>query len=375
VRIRNRLRLRLRPGFTLIELLVVIAIIAVLIALLLPAVQAAREAARRAQCTNNLKQLGLGVHNYISAQNVYPPLFTNFSSLPNGFPSAGMWPLGWAVFLMPNLEQNQIFNTANFSFGAGDPQNNTLSATKISTLACPSESIAQGPWQSTSWSNYAANYGGPASISGWTGPIVPMSNSSVGNNLVPNAPGQAGNQTNGNLGSVGIQSITDGTSNTVMISEKLAGVNSSTVIFPASSFAKRVIFPATSVTVNMDTGGPAQALLFYQACQNVPGTQASTGGLDNQWSGAVWAGSHSGTFRFNAYDHVNTPNRLSCQDGGAQLPGDLTDAITATSNHPGGVNAGMGDGSVRYIKDTINVQTWWAIGSRNLGEVISADAY
>src|SRR5580692_7256694 len=100
--------MRLKPsrGFTLIELLVVIAIIAVLIALLLPAVQAAREAARRAQCTNNLKQLGLSVHNYISTNNCFPPLMSSFN-LAGGTPTtiSGAWPLGWAVALLPNMEQ------------------------------------------------------------------------------------------------------------------------------------------------------------------------------------------------------------------------------------------------------------------------------
>src|SRR3954467_5114314 len=97
-----RMRIR-RSGFTLIELLVVIAIIAVLIALLLPAVQAAREAARRAQCTNNLKQLGLALHNYVSQQNCFPPLCGNMWR-SGGSPGWGNWPLGWAVMLMPMME-------------------------------------------------------------------------------------------------------------------------------------------------------------------------------------------------------------------------------------------------------------------------------
>src|SRR6187399_2002535 len=106
--------MRWRRGFTLIELLVVIAIIAVLIALLLPAVQAAREAARRAQCVNNLKQLGLGIHNYHSTHNSLPP---SAMFLGAGDPNGWGWNASWAVCLLPNLEQSPMFNAYNFSWG------------------------------------------------------------------------------------------------------------------------------------------------------------------------------------------------------------------------------------------------------------------
>src|SRR5882757_3742434 len=112
-RIRSR---SIARGFTLIELLVVIAIIAVLIALLLPAVQAAREAARRAQCTNNLKQLGLAVHNYLSQQNTFPPLMGNISAANNitgADPNGVSWPLDWTASLLPQLEQQPLYNALN----------------------------------------------------------------------------------------------------------------------------------------------------------------------------------------------------------------------------------------------------------------------
>jgi len=362
------MRTRHRRGFTLIELLVVIAIIAVLIALLLPAVQAAREAARRAQCTNNLKQLGLAVHNYISTNNCMPPLMSSFANPGYGSPlvPTGEWPLSWAVALLPYMEQQQLFNAANYSFGAFGAANiATVSATKVNALICPSESQSTGPWQSTSWTNYVANFGGPASISAWSGPFVPMN---------PSVTGTAACYTNGNTGTVGLQSITDGTTNTAMFSEKLVGLATSSPIPVSSAQAKRVIYQVGSVTVQNDLGGPAgaaQALQFQQACNTVIGNSFGY----NAWSGAVWDGSHSGTLNFNAYDHVNTPNTRSCVDGNAQQPGDNTDALTAMSNHAGGVQVGMADGSVKFIKSTINVVTWWALGSRNLGEVISSDAY
>src|SRR5271163_379855 len=109
----RRCDMRRRSGFTLIELLVVIAIIAVLIALLLPAVQAAREAARRAQCTNNLKQLGLAVHNYVSQNNVLP-LKTMW---PNNEAVSWGWSYGWPLALLPNIEQTTMFNAFNFGTG------------------------------------------------------------------------------------------------------------------------------------------------------------------------------------------------------------------------------------------------------------------
>ena len=146
--------MRTRRGFTLIELLVVIAIIAILIALLLPAIQSAREAARRAQCTNNLKQLGLAAHSYLSQQGTFPPLVQNgsFNVWGNTFGTNGLyydpWPLDWTASLLGQLEQIPLFNQLNFYVSSGwlgptsagwDPQNTTVLATQVAVLLCPSE--------------------------------------------------------------------------------------------------------------------------------------------------------------------------------------------------------------------------------------------
>ncbi|WP_422927235.1 DUF1559 domain-containing protein [Singulisphaera sp. PoT] len=359
-----------RRGFTLIELLVVIAIIAVLIALLLPAVQAAREAARRAQCTNNLKQMGLAVHNYLSQQGSFPPVMGNWNTTGSAGPNVsnpiGPWPLGWGVAILGNMEQTALFNAANFSFGANEAPNTTMVYSKIAGYLCPSESQSNGPWPGVpSYMSYAANIGGPASIQAWSGTIVPM----IGTTTT-----SCQCYANGNIGSFGTQGIVDGTSNTALFSEKLIGIQtpSAGVIMPGSAFAKRVIFSAV-VNITADTGGAAQAQQFYQACRSVPGSSVAVG--TNYWNGACWAGSHAGTLRFNTYSHVNTPNGLSCTPGSGEDPGGVTTAITASSNHSGGVNMGMADGSVKFVKDSINNQIWWAVGSRALGEIVSSDAF
>jgi prepilin-type N-terminal cleavage/methylation domain-containing protein/prepilin-type processing-associated H-X9-DG protein len=373
------MRTRSHRAFTLIELLVVIAIIAVLIALLLPAVQAAREAARRAQCVNNLKQMGLAVHNYLSSQNCFPVLFTNWNTTgvagPNTSNPEGPWPLGWAVGILANMEQTQMYNSSNYSFGAQDGPNTTVTYSKVAAYLCPSESIKQGPWPGvSSFMSYAANYGGPASMTAWNGMIVPMNGtptSSCGCFAGPTGYSHT------NFAPFGTESVTDGTSNTAVFSEKLIGIQAPAtgVITPGNVFGKRVTFNANlaSWPAAADTLNGTIAQTYYQSCRSIPGTQVSVG--TNYWNGACWSGSHAGTFRFNAYNHINTPNGLTCSWQGGEDPGQLLTAITAASNHPGGVNVCFGDGSVKFIKDSISVQIWWALGSRNLGEIVGADAY
>jgi prepilin-type N-terminal cleavage/methylation domain-containing protein/prepilin-type processing-associated H-X9-DG protein len=367
-----------RRAFTLIELLVVIAIIAVLIALLLPAVQAAREAARRIQCTNNLKQIGLAVHGYISQNNCFPPLGSNYANPGFGGPvlAKGDWPLGWAVTLLPGLEQQALYNTANYSLSVNAAADTlTLCATKVAAYICPSESAGQGPFYPNSWINYAANFGGPATLTIWNGPIVFMSDSAQGVSGVA-AKFQM------NLGTIGVQAVTDGTSNTAMFSERLIGIATtdssgkalSGSVSAGSRDARRVAFRLKMPT-NYSSGDAAWALKVVADCQGLPATQFSEG--PDNYSGGIWPGGHSGTLRFNSYNHYNTPNKLTCisSDAAGGDPGGFNSLITPSSNHPGGVNATFCDGSVRYIKDTINTQVWWAIGSRNLGEIVSADAY
>lgn len=131
-------------------------------------------------------------------------------------------------------------------------------------------------------------------------------------------------------------------------------------------------------TVPLDRGpaGGPTAQAFVQACQAVPGTQTLYG-QSGEWSSATWTGCHSACMSFLAYSHVNTPNKWTCQStsSGTANAGTYYDAITASSHHPGGVNVAFCDGSVHFLKDTVAVQVWWALGTRSWGEVISSDAY
>ena len=363
-------RRRVACGFTLIELLVVIAIIAVLIALLLPAVQAAREAARRAQCVNNLKQLGLGVQNYISSNNAYPPLLAMFgTAAAGGYPVVGAWPLGWAVALLPYTEQQSLYNAANYSFGISNPPNEkTIGFLKLNTMICPSESNSQGQVFATSWTNYVANIGGPSAMMAYSGPIVVMNESNLGTT-------NACNKTvTGGRGTFGPESVTDGTSNTAMISERLNNNGASGVTAGSGVNALRFFFLAGGVH-QAPGGGAALALQFVAACKGLNSSTQPVAGSYSKYMASVWGGSHACTLIFNSYSHVMPPNGLSCQDTGGNPVGDYSDAITASSNHPGGVNSVFCDGSVHFIKNSINVNTWWSLGSRNLGEVIDASSY
>jgi prepilin-type N-terminal cleavage/methylation domain-containing protein/prepilin-type processing-associated H-X9-DG protein len=370
-----------RPGFTLIELLVVIAIIAVLISLLLPAVQSAREAARRAQCINNLKQLGLAVHNYISQTDVLPA-----QTLDNS--QTWGWFAPWTALILPGIEQQPAYNALNFNLpmleiGFISPfygANTTVGLMTIQTLLCPSEPLAKSPTFTSveyAMSNYAGNFGGPGMITACNGTIVP-----VKGNLIFGLMGLLGSTPPATAGPVRISSITDGTSNTALFSEHLLAMGNGVFappdpsVSPGSPNGKRGIFQ-TSVTVLLDKGDTVAAQNFVAACKAVP---AGTLPTSDDAFGAQWLLSMDYAVANNGYTHVMSPNGISCIGTSAfgisdTQWGGVGAAVTATSSHPGGVNVGFADGSVKFIKDTIGLPTWWALGSRNGGEVVSADQY
>jgi prepilin-type N-terminal cleavage/methylation domain-containing protein/prepilin-type processing-associated H-X9-DG protein len=386
LRLRND-RARVR-GFTLIELLVVIAIIAVLIALLLPAVQAAREAARRAQCTNNLKQIGLGLHNYHSTHNAFPPGrmtpdWVKSGVVQNGYGSyggvtgvPGEWSGYWSVHchILNYMEQVPAYNAMNFAQaltgqmqlagGAVANANYTAFVLTQNTFTCPSDpfSTGNGPGGEN---NYRANFGGSTPYAG--GQVRP-------DNTVGGATGGNGGFTIGQ--GLPIAGFTDGTSNTAVFAERTKGTANFTT--PGRSDSIGVF----NVTLTL-TNPVVDANAMLQACLTLPsnpavfyqqGRYASSPGFGLQFSdgwGYAW-------YVATLYNHVAPPNwkGWDCGVGSSimDVPSEHS-IVSARSQHPGGANVLLGDGSVKFVKDTVNPQTWWGLGSRNGGEVLSADAY
>jgi prepilin-type N-terminal cleavage/methylation domain-containing protein/prepilin-type processing-associated H-X9-DG protein len=379
-----------KRAFTLIELLVVIAIIAVLIALLLPAVQAAREAARRIQCTNNIKQLALACMNYESTNTCFPMQSQNAS------PTAQVDILpSWICGVLQYTEAQPIFNSINFSLdivggtAVGSYANSTATAASLNVLLCPSESMNTGAYQTVfatgypyaGRTNYMGNYGGPGVISLMSGTIIPANNWMIGS---------ATNLTNGSAGlnlypgatwaPVRIASITDGTSNTGLVSERLMGIP-----YPYPATVQAAGSNVTRCSIHSPTGaaqgsGPAGALLMYKACSAAPGTTF----IRFCGNGELWAGAFPDYLVWQSYNHFGTPNQINCTntsdttDHNTPWAGYYVTAIGSappSSLHPGGVNVGFADGSVHFIKNTVAPNTWWALGSRGLGEVISSDQY
>ncbi|WP_406693379.1 DUF1559 domain-containing protein [Singulisphaera sp. Ch08] len=331
-------------AFTLIELLVVIAIIAVLIALLLPAVQAAREAARRIQCTNNLKQLGLALANYEGTQSVLPP---SVVVAKNG---TGFWSNGWSVQarLLPYIEQASSFNSINFTFAYSVPDNTTVARLTIAGFICPSEVRPEPKTSTTNTSQYGvANY-----------------NWNVGDWYVFGGIGASGNR--GAFGanrSRRLADFTDGLSNTVVSSE----VKTYQGVLTSCTIAS-VLEPNMIPSPNAD---PFSAVPEY-----------TSGCTLKLTAHAEWV---DGAALETGFTTAWPPNKV-IKGGSSTVDVDLVGvgeksggptyaAITSRSYHPGGVNSLFGDGSVRFMKSTVNGTTWRALGSVGSGEVISADSY
>ncbi|WP_165067816.1 DUF1559 family PulG-like putative transporter [Paludisphaera rhizosphaerae] len=348
-----------RRGFTLIELLVVIAIIAVLIALLLPAVQAAREAARRAQCVNNLKQLGLAVHNYISANEATPS-----QCMPYRTTALDDWGFNWYTALLPQLEQQALFSSVNFSISPWDAANTTSGYTQLSAWICPSESNPSRRYGAYSVANYVGNYGGPAAVRAYSGVILPTVNliTETGLGYLASVP------------TVRTASFTDGMSNTGLFSERLLGPPDGTTLQAGTADARRGIFQLT--TGALANTGEAGARAFVAECRAMTGTAVAPNG---QLLGRMAFPGYPAHLGLSSYVHYAPPNSPSCKNPASLEPSFVLvgpiSAASATSNHPGGVVMAMADGSARFVKDTVNLQAWWALGSRDGGEVISSDAY
>jgi len=338
---------RRRAGFTLIELLVVIAIISVLIALLLPAVQAAREAARRVQCVNNLKQMGLGLHNYESVAGAFPP-----SNVLAGAGNTVTSYNGFSVHcrVLPFMEQGVAFNALNFSFNHLNAANVTVVGMAVSAFVCPSDvnkdqKTPFPPFTGLSAVASVTSYGmNEGDWFVWNGFNAPDNGGAFGPNR-----------------SRRFAAFTDGASNTLF---------------------------ATDVKVYNPLCGPNAVIAGVTSPSPVPPPNADPYTVAPAYLTCTPGRGHTFWADGNAHETAMTtawpPNMVIKNSSGV---GDLDietalivrggptyASLTARSYHPGGVNALLGDGSVRFIKSTINGFTWRALGTVAGGEVISADS-
>jgi prepilin-type N-terminal cleavage/methylation domain-containing protein/prepilin-type processing-associated H-X9-DG protein len=347
-------------GFTLIELLVVIAIIAVLIALLLPAVQAAREAARRAQCVNNLKQIALASLNYESSQGSYPMGNRYIDNLSYAAPSQACCGKSWFghsafSFILPFIEGSGQYNSVNYSLVGNSSTQTTSYFNKLSSLICPSDLPA--PPYTTPWGqcSYGMSRGTQENIyENWASASFPDPNGEQ-----PNKCNAAlGNGMFGAENVVRIAAVTDGTSNTTLFGEMSRYPND-----------------------------PAKGINWYHFT-----AAFSTKNIGGYGFGSGDVRIETGAF---TYPDINGPydttgqylNAVFCGCGSkACIPSDWLDPaciqnvkklgqFAFRSFHPGGVNFAFGDGSVKFIKQTIATQSLMALGTRAGGEVLSSDSY
>jgi prepilin-type N-terminal cleavage/methylation domain-containing protein/prepilin-type processing-associated H-X9-DG protein len=355
-------------GFTLIELLVVIAIIAVLIALLLPAVQSAREAARRIQCTNNLKQIGLAMHNYHTANNTFPLGGAGVWNGPYGNGYVASWgTFGAMTMMMDYLEQQPIYNACNFNLavwwsnqsGAGWPQNSTVSTAVIMSFICPSDGLTPINPQGGQWTGRINNYYG-----------------SVGTTIAYYGGQTSGIFTQGGP-AYGVGACTDGTSNTIAFGEALAGPTTPGLSQVFRNGVNTTSGPSSLWGSSGPTDAvqnPAAALADLQSCQLA--LQAKTF-IQQDDRGARWAVDDGGEGLFNTIVPPSTTQySFGCCNLSSSASGcDDGNYFGSSSNHPGGANYLFADGHVNFLKSSISIKTYWTLGTRANGEVISSDQY
>ena len=362
--------LNCRRGFTLIELLVVIAIIAVLIALLLPAVQAAREAARRAACVNNLKQIGLALHNYIDVDNCVPPaaLDTRTSALKtiaNGGFSAH-------ARLLPYLEQASVYNAANFSIdtingAVGVWMNSTAISTRLKVFLCPSD-------EPPTWNTIT--------VGGFTAPGTSYF-ASVGSSLEFDSS-RTGGPPNGVFAyvktgagaPVTLAGIQDGTSQTIAFGEWVIGDGQPNVLSVPSDIIFIGAYPAgvaRNTPLMSLPAGSGPFLQWTQQCAAALATDRTRSHTSHLGMGWAWGlpGYTIGNVLLAPNPRVPNCSVDSVASNTIWNPG----MWTLSSRHPGGANVVMADGSVHFLKESTNLQALWSLGSRAQGEVLSADSF
>ena len=329
-----------RFGFTLVELLVVVAIIGVLVSLLLPAVQSAREAARRSQCANNLKQLGLALHNFESSEKRFPW----------GSENSAIWGPAVHTYLLPVLEQGVIQSQMTLSYAEGSARDTTVSGQALdyhelaSTMRpkvfrCPDEVYTYRDML-YGYTNYHTNWGSWVVLQNrWDG--------TFGTNFTPYG-------TVPKVDATRIGMIADGTSNTLAFAEVANGVGAD----PKMRDSRRDCYSATRPSPTSVTS-VRNALLAIN-----PQTAGTLSGWN--WRGYPW---REGSIWRNGFNTLLPPNKPCFRPGG-----EWWELVTpASSYHPGGANVCLADGSVRFVRDSINFDIWRAVGSRAGGEVATLD--
>ncbi len=347
---------RPRPaGFTLIELLVVISIIAVLIALLLPAVQSAREAARRSQCINNMKQIGVALHNYHSALNVFPPGYvstvnkartdacnqdvenTPGQSVDNGTGWA------WGSFLLPHLEQSTVYASINFNLSVAYHENDTASLTSLKVFLCPSDD-------------------GPTVVPVFADPPDPANPGSFSASTIVDTLSRANYVGMYGIGEICAQSgATDGADN--------AGngpVGQHTGCF----------FRNSSVSLTAIRDGSSNTIAVGERSHNLSYATWVARSIDG-WSGKTSL-VEGGTDLFNPSPEeawVQILGPAGVKDGSRTINQAQAHVEDYWSYHPGGANMLFADGSVHFLKDSINPVVFRALATRNGREIVSADSF
>lgn len=356
---------RRRPAFTLVELLVVIAIIGILVALLLPAVQAAREAARRVSCTNNLKQIGLALHNYHDSFGTLPINMTSGGSgtTPQGLDTTGFY--SWLVPILPFVEQQPLYDSINLNISMSDATGPTApymayigadhpnaeaARTRVPCYLCPSDSNSSTDAMGSALpapDNYAGNAGWIPFATGYDGSRATPGKQ---NGMIPLV--SPGEDVGWHVNKISFKNVTDGLSNTVAVAERRINDRD----WNGQSGKNDAIF-------SFCAGGGRTARTLAEHRQYCVNTFSPDTALSRP-HGRAWISGWSLTAPI--YTHVMEPNSRNCHFHSGFVDGNFL--TTASSQHPGGVNVVLGDGHVRFVEDSIALNVWWSLGSRDGGE-------
>ncbi len=370
-------------GFTLIELLVVIAIIGVLVGLLLPAVQQAREAARRSACVNNMKQVGLAAHNYLSTHQVFPP------GMVQPDPSVSSW-RNWEnasafYLLLPLMEQMGLYDqiSAQLKVDAANAEQELyrLSRQPVTNLMCPSDFTDSPDAPEGGRSNYGLSTGSTIFLGGaddckfwYSGKQYPRANgfTSRSRALHTCTNPQGGRNEDSPRGTgqqwgegYGTEKFTDGLSNTVMAGEMLAGNGAAAW----RGTITKAVYPRNYVRGQTATAADRNWITEAELTAWGQSAEAATDWYGRNGSFWGWPGHGSSLINCAAPPNWQYPS------GGQGTPGMPFDGFTGffppRSRHPGGVTIAFADASVQFLNDAIQLRTWQSLGNRRDGEVIT----